>query len=1109
MTPLFDAETIARILTDPGKEALIPTDEQRTVIESPMNGSTLVIAGAGSGKTETIANRVVWLVANGLVAPSEVLGLTFTRKAAGELAERMRGRLMLFAERALLAELTEPQRQRAVELSETLTTTLDLPEVSTYNAFASALVQEFGSAQGIGGQLIDESVAWGIAREVVTSSRHAGISALGMSVNRLTELTLSLAHEVSDHLSTYAAAREALMSFADVPRLPYDEKALARGERGEKVYAAIASQAEVFEHTSIIVDLAEAYSLEKRERGVLEFSDQVALALEALSKTPQAVTVLRHRHRVVLLDEVQDTSVGQTRLLTHIFAGQHVMAVGDPHQSIYGWRGASTESLSKFHDAFSPSATAAQRTLTLSTSWRNSLAVLEAANRAALPLRMSAQVPVPVLQARPGATQGELEVAYEETLDEEASRVAQWLLDERVKHSREHAAEPPTAAVIFRKRKDMPLFAEALRERGIPSRIVGIGGLLETPEVSDLVATLRCVWYADASSELVRLLCGPRFAIGPADIAGLRDAARWFARRDFAQQRIVDTDYARSALESLDREVSLVDALDMLRRLPYTHASVRTMSETGFERMREAAEMLRGLRSLIAGDVIDLIRAAIEALRLDIELEANERFSAATSATARENLHSLTEAVRGFLQVSPDRSLQAVLEWLEFSEREDALPAFIPAPEPGTVQLITVHSSKGLEWDLVAVPRQSATEFPSKPRSSKGELAVGVIPDRCRGDARSRPVGLWAEAETQKEAREAMAQYQREQAAAFAEEELRLIYVAYTRAKKALLLSGCFWSGRKTSLEPSEPLKALRAQYEGMYVDAPSSTEEGLGTAIIDELPDESKHEEAPEHRAPRTLTWPLDALGTRHDRVHRAAAMVRDAEAVAQPDAQTELLLAEAAEGAAAASTNSMFARINASGFHDFIHDPEAAEARALRPVPQRPYRRTRIGNLFHDWVERRTTTPLGTSLELALEENDETVSDTERQELEQLIATFEASRWATRQPIAVEQQITFPFAGRRAVCKLDAVYANEGRIEIVDWKTGRTPGNDEETAQRLLQLDLYRVAYALHTETPLEDIDVSLFYVDANVEIRSETPREKEELEALWLNAYATITG
>ncbi|MGO3678627.1 MAG: UvrD-helicase domain-containing protein, partial [Microbacteriaceae bacterium] len=203
MTPLFDAETIARILTDPGKEALIPTDEQRTVIESPMNGSTLVIAGAGSGKTETIANRVVWLVANGLVAPSEVLGLTFTRKAAGELAERMRGRLMLFAERALLAELTEPQRQRAVELSETLTTTLDLPEVSTYNAFASALVQEFGSAQGIGGQLIDESVAWGIAREVVTSSRHAGISALGMSVNRLTELTLSLAHEVSDHLSTY------------------------------------------------------------------------------------------------------------------------------------------------------------------------------------------------------------------------------------------------------------------------------------------------------------------------------------------------------------------------------------------------------------------------------------------------------------------------------------------------------------------------------------------------------------------------------------------------------------------------------------------------------------------------------------------------------------------------------------------------------------------------------------------------------------------------------------------------------------------------------------------------------------------------------------------
>ena len=132
----------------------------------------------------------------------------------------------------------------------------------------------------------------------------------------------------------------------------------------------------------------------------------------------------------------------------------------------------------------------------------------------------------------------------------------------------------------------------------------------------------------------------------------------------------------------------------------------------------------------------------------------------------------------------------------------------------------------------------------------------------------------------------------------------------------------------------------------------------------------------------------------------------------------------------------------------------------------------------------------------------------DLER-ELEPLIRAFERSRWADRKPIAVEQQVTLPFAGRSLVCKLDAVYRDgegEGaRYEVVDWKSGRPPKNDAERELRFLQLDLYRHAYARWAGVEPERIDVTLFYVAEEVELRGKAGRSIGELEELWLEAAA----
>jgi DNA helicase-2/ATP-dependent DNA helicase PcrA len=258
------------------------------------------------------------------------------------------------------------------------------------------------------------------------------------------------------------------------------------------------------------------------------------------------------------------------------------------------------------------------------------------------------------------------------------------------------------------------------------------------------------------------------------------------------------------------------------------------------------------------------------------------------------------------------------------------------------------------------------------------------------------------------------------------------------------------------------------------------------------------------------------------------ADTVVKDHDAL---DPTVRLLLAERATDAKSTTVERAELlpgeRINASMFHEIIEDSAAAERRRLRPMPQRPFRQTRIGNRFHELVERRATTALGTSrplFEFAHEtRNDSLEADSiadqryvgpspeddpfagDASALAPLIANFEASRWANRQPIAVEQEVSMPFAGARLVCKLDAVYQNgvgeEARFEIVDWKAGRAPKSAAERQSRFLQLDLYRHAYAAQSGIDSARIDVTLFYVAEGIELTHDQPLTLGALERLWL--------
>ena len=387
--PTMSAVDLARAL---GQEHP-PTEEQRRIIEAPLE-PLLVVAGAGSGKTETMTARVVWLVANGLVAPEEVLGLTFTRKAAGELAERVGRRLATLEQVGIWSP---PQEAEADSLG-------GAPTISTYHSYAGRLVREGALRLGYekDSRLLSEAATWQLAHEVVVAwdGPMEGIDKVESTV---TNAVVSLAGELAEHLRTpQDIADFSRRTLAHLEGVAASGKDFTKDFRG-KVITPMAEQ-------QLILPIVERYREVKRERSVMDFADQMALAAALASRFPDLGRAERDRFRVVMLDEFQDTSEAQLVLMRELFAptGERpaaVTAVGDPHQSIYAWRGASATTLESFPVHF---ATAGREAPVehLSTSWRNDETILEVANVVAGPLGEASGVPVTSLRPRPGAQRG-------------------------------------------------------------------------------------------------------------------------------------------------------------------------------------------------------------------------------------------------------------------------------------------------------------------------------------------------------------------------------------------------------------------------------------------------------------------------------------------------------------------------------------------------------------------------------------------------------------------------------------------------------------------------------------------------------------------------------
>jgi DNA helicase-2/ATP-dependent DNA helicase PcrA len=1036
-----------------------PTPQQVAIIEAP-TAAALVVAGAGSGKTETMANRVVYLLANDLVETSGILGLTFTRKAAGELAERVRSRIDLLASKRIRERPFDP---------------FDAPEISTYNSFANSLFRQHALAIGREGDatVLTDASAWQLARRIVVTSDDERLIELGKNVDQITEAVLALSTAIAENV----------VEVEDVARFVRDFDALAElpvgNNRVKERYSSLTDALAAVDALPVLLDLATAYAAEKERRGLVEYSDQVALALRVAEDVPGVVTDIRERYPIVLLDEYQDTSVVQTRLLSTLFRDHAVMAVGDPHQSIYGWRGASAANLGRFSEDFTGDPARADR-FALSTSWRNPASVLAAANRIVRPLVAESPIEVDILHPKDGAGEGEFRVEVAQTVTEEARGIAGWFQSQLRMPGPD--GRERTAALLCRTLKTVGPFTEALTELDVPFHVLGVGGLLEQPVIADLVSALRVLHDPTADPELVRLLTGARWMIGPRDIAELNEVAYWLAEVDFAQQPL-DPDTAKRLRHSVvvGESRSLVDALDFVASAKPEHTRLSGFTDVALERMRSAGGQLAELRRRTNLHLADFVTLVMQELLLDIEVAANE-----SSTLGQGSIDGFFEQLGNYLSLDVEGDLGGFLAWLtEAEKRENLAPRSDPAEE-GVVQILTIHGSKGLEWDSVAIPRMVDEELPSAPRSKKGWLEFGTLPNDFRGDVRELPALDWRGSSTQEEFDTAYKRFQADVERRHADEQRRLGYVAITRARQALLLSASFWWTQKDPRAPGLFLRELEA--------------EGL---LAHPLPTGPEDDVNPLAELHATRDWPLDPLGKRGPAVRAAAQAVRQA-APSTAGVWAELIDALIEERRAddeASAFVDLPSRVSASRFKDFVSDPAAMARDLRRPLPERPYRATRIGTAFHAWVEHRLGVSGSSETIDAAPSELEVVDDSlDLDELARLQQIFERSEFAPRRPTAVELELHLLLDGQIIVCKIDAVYEVDGRYQIVDWKTGKAPSGAADLEAKQFQLALYRQAFADWMEIEAQTIDAVFYYVSDDEIIRPDRIYSRDELVDLW---------
>lgn len=958
---------------------ITPTPEQRRILELGPT-SIRVRAGAGTGKTTTVAMVIANLVERHGVEPERVLGMTFTNKAAAELAESVARRL---------PDSIDQSRQ---------------VEVHTYHGFAAQVLSEFGPLVGADTRsgVITPTFARQLIRDVFYDH---GYEHIDMTNRQTLDQIRKLGDQLGDHLLR-----------------PQDVLQAAAIHTGDETWAARVEMAETLSR----------YNRLKSELRVVDYSDLVTLSTLVLQQHPALASTVRDRYQVLVLDEYQDTNPAQRVLISTIFGeGFPVIAVGDEDQTIYEWRGASAENFEQFIDHF-PTANgdrAHDEGLTLNR--RSGQGILDVANE----IRRRAN---PLADELVAAHDLETEITTYWAGD--ALAEAEWIA-RQFEALHDDGTPWSDMAVLFRKNKDFAILIDVLGRHDIPLEVANVGGLLSVPEISLLRAWLTVLQNPEDSTALAQILFGSSYRLGIADIATL---TRWLSANAADEDDSDDP-----------QPVTLVEAIESADR-------IEGLRPEALERLLRFHSIYRALLLETQGlNLAETCRLVLDHTRAwqDVEsLPHNARL------TARLNLYRFLDLADDWSPLSGRPSVAAFLDYLAAMEEEPAeeLDSARLSGEDA-VTLVTVHRAKGLEWENVAIPAVVKDNFPAR---------SGAFPDPVRFPyqlpVEFRLDTALGELPESDEARRALFR-ERHRA-----QEWRVAYVAVTRAKRRLFVTGAYWYGlpepRVTPADPSELFELVESH--------PASRSAGhVEVGARPPLLTSGDTSAEPDPLFPEGWQSALRLAGEDPEKLDAIAddAGVLD-EYRRVTDAWTQRLFAldevPADEHADSPAT------VSVTGLVTYAQCPKRFYWTDVDPLPRRRNDAAVRGSETHRRIE--------------LHQRGHIPFEDLEPDLYDLIdgdggpgaySVYETSRFADMKAAFVEAPFTFVLGnGYRVRGRIDAIYADGEHWEVVDFKTGR-PKDDPA---RMVQLEAYAVAVAdvAFAETKPSSLDVTFAYLGGGLE-------------------------
>jgi DNA helicase-2/ATP-dependent DNA helicase PcrA len=895
--------------------------EQQAVVEHG-EGPLLVVAGAGTGKTRVITRRICRLLeTDASLAAENILGLTFTDKAAGEMKSRV----------------VKAAGERAKDVW-----------LSTFHKFCmDRVLREANSAL----ETIDDVEHWILLRRNIRELELKHFTRLAEPGEFLSDF-VKFFSRCQDELVTpedYRRYVDGLRAAHDARKASLDEETRMAEEEN------LARQEEV----------ARAYEISERlqrERNLVTFGGQLLRAVESLRTDEERRARLREQFRYILVDEFQDTNIAQLELLW-LLAGEHknIVAVGDDNQAIYRFRGASFGSFTIFLERFCGTVKAAgQDNLplrSLTRNYRSTKRILDVASTVIQHNERPAFLPHRALGTENPAGEKIRIVEFGGPEEE-----AHWVAGEI---ERLHGAGRPwrSSAILYRKHTHRARIVDVLRRKRIPFVIRGLSVLSNTL-IRDLLAYLRVIALRSDNVACARVIAAPYWGFEPRDLVRLAERA--------------------------GKKQSLYDALEAPQQELVFHAGMKTS---------ELAEFLISLRRKASrGTARNVFDALVAGLGL----------SPLPSDADRLNLERFAAFLADWEKKSEEKSLAAFIEYFDFFLEAGGEISQTEEPADDAVQLMTVHSAKGLEFDQVFVLSLSDGEFPARPQAPLLEFPTELMKEETpKGEFRIQ-------------------------------EERRLFYVAMTRARRLLTLSTIVnkrkkWSPFLDDILENPKLKAAHAEQLSPKVTIPKEE------AAVGSLP-----------ANPRRLQ--LFPAVPENSRAYSRIALW--AKAYHPPLAEPLQLSASAIETYRSCPMKYLFGQVwgirggaqAAMTFGNVMHTTIREFVRELRVRQRIPF--SEVEAIF-----QREWTAAGF-------QDDYQEEEYKKAGREQLRAFCERYSRAPADVLEQEKAFELPLDPEVVIIgRMDQINRlGAGRVEIVDYKTGNP--KREKQADQSLQLSLYALA-------------------------------------------------